>query len=108
MSMDGPQAHDHSPEGSCQQSEVRLGESLSPPEQAHGDKQSGKEGRPESRPRERMQHGGDDGYGKDADPPLRLAGPRYLLFRSASAPCVSMNARLAVRIGFLAFNLLFR
>jgi hypothetical protein len=40
--MDGPQAHDHSVEGLCQQGEIRLGEFLSPPEQAHGDKETGK------------------------------------------------------------------
>jgi hypothetical protein len=47
--MDGPQAHDHPVEGSCQQTEVRLGELLSPPEQAHGDKESGKKRTPEFR-----------------------------------------------------------
>jgi hypothetical protein len=29
---------------------------------------------------DRIRHGGDDGYGKDADPPLTMAdGPPYLL-----------------------------
>jgi hypothetical protein len=34
--MGEPQAHDHSVEGSRQQGEIRLGEFLSPPEQAYG------------------------------------------------------------------------
>jgi hypothetical protein len=36
-------------EGSRQQGQVRLGEFLSPPEQAHGDKQTGKKRTPEFR-----------------------------------------------------------
>jgi hypothetical protein len=36
--MDGPQAHVRSVEGSRYQGEIRLGELLSPPEQAHGGK----------------------------------------------------------------------
>jgi hypothetical protein len=39
MSSDGPQAHGNSVEGSRQQGEIRLGEFLSPPEQAHDDKE---------------------------------------------------------------------
>jgi hypothetical protein len=49
MSSDGPQANGNSVEGSRQQSEIRLGEFLSPPEQAHGDKEIGKERTPEFR-----------------------------------------------------------
>jgi len=41
---------------------------LSPPQQAHGDKEIsvGRKGTPEFPHRDRIQHGGDDGYGKDA------------------------------------------
>jgi hypothetical protein len=35
-------AHVRSVEGSCKQREIRLSDFLSPPEQAHGDKESGK------------------------------------------------------------------
>jgi hypothetical protein len=37
--MGGPKTRDHSVEGSRQQREIRPGEFLSPPEQAHGDKE---------------------------------------------------------------------
>jgi hypothetical protein len=37
VSSDGPQAHGNSVEGPRQQGEIRLGEFLSPPEQAHDD-----------------------------------------------------------------------
>jgi hypothetical protein len=47
MSSDGPQAHGNSVEGSRQQGEIRLGEFVSPPEQAHDDKESGKKRTPE-------------------------------------------------------------
>jgi hypothetical protein len=78
--MGGPQAHNHSVEASCQQGEVRLGEFLSPPERAHGDKEMGKKRTPEPRTRryraefrhrDRIRHGGDNSYGKDADSPRR-------------------------------------
>ena len=51
--MDGPQAHDHWVEGSCQHGEVRLGGFLSPPEQARGDKETsiGKKRTPQARTR---------------------------------------------------------
>ena len=51
MSSDGPQAHGNSVEGSRQQGEIRLGEFLSPPEQAHDDKEisMGKKRTPEFR-----------------------------------------------------------
>jgi hypothetical protein len=69
-------------EGSRQQGEVRLGEFLSPPEQAHGDKEIsiGKKRTPEFRHRDRIRHGGDDSDGKDAD--RKTGGPRYLLLIS--------------------------
>ena len=68
-------------EGSRQQGEVRLGEFLSPPEQAHGDKEIsiGKKRTPEFRHRDRIRHGGDDSDGKDAD--RKCVGPRYELRR---------------------------
>jgi len=49
MSSDGPQAHGNSVEGSRQPGEIRLGEFLSPPEQAHDDKEIGKKRTPELR-----------------------------------------------------------
>ena len=66
-------------EGSRQQGEIRLGEFLSPPEQAHDDKEIsiGKKRTPEFRHRDRIRHGGDNNYGKDAD--RKIGGPRYLL-----------------------------
>jgi hypothetical protein len=50
-------------EGSRQQREVRLGELLAPPEQAHGDKEIsiGKKRTPEFRHRDRIRHRGNDG-----------------------------------------------
>jgi len=64
-------------EGSLQQGEIRRGEFLSPPEQAHDDKEVsfGKKRTPEFRHRDRIRHGGDNGYGKDAD--RKTGGPRY-------------------------------
>jgi hypothetical protein len=49
--MGGPQVHGRSVEGWRQQGEVRLGEFLSPPEQAHDDKETsmGKKRTPEFR-----------------------------------------------------------
>jgi hypothetical protein len=47
--MDGPQAPDRSVETSRQKGEVRLGEFLSPPEQARGGKEIGKKKMPEPR-----------------------------------------------------------
>jgi len=66
-------------EGSRQQGEIRLGEFLSPREQAHDDKEIsiGKKRTPEFRHRDRIRHGGDNNYGKDAD--RKIGGPRYLL-----------------------------
>jgi hypothetical protein len=66
-------------EGSRQQGEIRLGEFLSPPEQAHDDKEisMGKKRTPEFRQRHRIRHGGDKSFGKDAD--RKIGGPRYLL-----------------------------
>jgi hypothetical protein len=84
--MDGPQAHDHSVEGSCQQNQISRSEFLSPPEQAYGDKEIGKKKTPEPRTRwyraefrqrYKIRHGGDNSYGKDAD--RKIGGPRYLL-----------------------------
>jgi hypothetical protein len=66
-------------EGSRQQGEIRLGEFLSPPEQAHSDKEIsiGKKRTPEFRHRDRIRHGGDNGYGKDAD--RKTGVPPYTL-----------------------------
>ena len=79
ISSDGPQAHGNSVEGSRPQGEVRRGEFLSPSEQTHDDKEIliGKKRTPEFRHRDRIRHGGDHSYGKDADRKIR--GPRYLL-----------------------------
>jgi hypothetical protein len=62
--------------------EIRLGEFLSPPEQAHHGKEAsiGKKTTPEFRHRDRMQDGGEDGWGKDAD--HKSGGPRYLLIQA--------------------------
>jgi hypothetical protein len=76
-------------EGSRQQGKIRLGEFLSPPEQAHDDKEVsiGKKRTPDFRHRDRIRHGGDDGHGKDADRKIgpspegygpQGGGPRYL------------------------------
>ena len=56
-------------EASRQQGEIRLGEFLSPPEQAHDDKEIsiGKKRTPEFRHRHSIRHGGDNRYGEDAD-----------------------------------------
>jgi hypothetical protein len=66
-------------EGARQPGEIRLGESLSPPEQAHNDKEIsiGKKRTPEFRHGDRIRHGGDHSYGKDAD--RKIGGLRYLL-----------------------------
>jgi hypothetical protein len=66
-------------EGARQPGEIRLGEFLSPPEQAHDDKEIsiGKKRTSEFRHRERTRHGGDNSYGKDAD--RKIGSPRYLL-----------------------------
>jgi hypothetical protein len=75
---------------------LRLGESAAPeeggaspcasprelllsPQQWHGDKETsvGKKSTPEFRRRDRICHGRDDGWGKDAD--RNVDGPRYLL-----------------------------
>ena len=77
----GRKAHVHSIEGSRQQGEIRLGEFLSPPGQAHDDKENGKKSTPEFRHRDRIRHGGDDSYGKDAD--RKGGGSRYLLIDAA-------------------------
>ena len=73
-------------EGSRQQGEIRLGEFLSPPEQAHDDKEIsiGKKRTPEFRHRDRIRHRGDNSYGKDAD--RKIGGPRYLLCALPSLP----------------------
>ena len=62
-------------EGSRQQGEIRLCEFLSPPEQAHDDKEIsiGKKRTPEFGHHDRIRHGGDDSYGKDAD--RKIGGP---------------------------------
>jgi hypothetical protein len=69
-------------EGSRKQGEISLGEFASPPEQAHDDKEISieKKRAPEFRHRDRIRHGGDDSYGKDAD--RKIGSPRYLLWRS--------------------------
>jgi hypothetical protein len=66
-------------EGSRQEGEIRLSEFLSSPQQAHDDKEIsiGKKSTPDFRHRDRIRHGGDNGYGKDAD--RETGGPRYLL-----------------------------
>ena len=72
-------------EGSRQQGEVRLGEFLSPPEQAHDNKEIsiGKKRTPEFRHRARIRHDGDNGYGKDADSPRRAVRATCLLWRTS-------------------------
>jgi len=67
MSSDGPKAHGNSVEGSCQQGEVRLGELLSPPEQAHDDKEIGKKRTPE--PPTRGYRPGFRSVGRQTRPP---------------------------------------
>jgi hypothetical protein len=49
---------------------------LPPPEPAHGDRETSiiKKRTPEFRHRDRIRHGDNDGCGKDADPPLTMAG----------------------------------
>jgi hypothetical protein len=88
-------------EGSRQEGELRLGEFLPPPEQAHDDKEGGKKRTPEFRHRDKIWHGGDNSYGKDADRKIGPSpegygphggGPRYLLPRrlrdmGSSAAC---------------------
>jgi hypothetical protein len=71
-------------EGSRQQSEIRLGEFLSPPEQAHDDKEisMGKKRPPEFPHRGRIRRGGDNSYGRDAD--RKTGGPRYLLLPASN------------------------
>jgi hypothetical protein len=82
VSSDGPQAHGNSVEGPRQEGEIRLAEFLSLPEQAHDDNEIavGKKRTPDFRHRDRIRHGGDDGYGKDADrkigPPPEGYGPQ--------------------------------
>ena len=73
-------------EDSRQQGEVRLGEFLSPPEQAHDDKEIsiGRKKTPEFRHRDRIWHGSDDGYRKDAD---RKTGGLRLLPEVAVTEC---------------------
>ena len=66
-----------------------LGEFLSPPKQAHDDKEISieKKRTPEFRLRDSIRHGGDHSYGKDAD--RKTGGPCYLLAEpssSAAAP----------------------
>jgi len=80
-------------EGSRHEGEIRLSELLSSPQQAHDDQETsiGKKSTPEFRHRDRIRHGGDNSYGKDAD--RRVGGPRYLL----STETVN-DARLAVRL----------
>jgi hypothetical protein len=65
---------------------IRLGEFPSPSEQAHDDKEIsiGKKRTPEFRHRDRIRHGGDNGYGKDAD--RKTGGPRYLLYDENGKP----------------------
>jgi hypothetical protein len=101
--MDGPQAHDHLAEGSRQQGEVRLGEFLSPPEQAHGGKESGKKRTPEFRPRDRMRHGGDNGKRRGL---AAASGPRYLLPFYGSESChVTVQVSTGMRpYFFLSFR----
>jgi hypothetical protein len=83
--LGGPKAQRPSVEGSRQQGEIRLGEFLSPPEQPHDNKEIsiGKKRTPEFRHRDRIRHGGDNSYGKDAD--RKSGGPRYLLKPARSA-----------------------
>ncbi len=75
--------HPRSVEGLREQAEIRLGEFLPPLVQAHDDKEITieKKRTPEFRHRDRMGHGGDDSYGKDAD--CKIGGPHYLLYRTA-------------------------
>ncbi len=79
MSMGRAQVHGRSDEGSRPQGEIRLRELLSPPDQAHGDKEIGKKRTPEFPHRDTIRQGGDDGYRKGAN---RKAGPSLCLLRS--------------------------
>ena len=78
--------HVRSVGGSCQQGGIRLGELLSPPEQAHGDKETliGKKRTRAFRERDRIRHGGDNSCGKGAD--RKIGGPRYLLCYGGVGP----------------------
>jgi hypothetical protein len=71
---DGPQAHDHTIEGSCQQGEIRLGQFLSPPERAHGDKEIGKKRRREPGTRCHWAEPVPDGTGRSFDPSVDRPG----------------------------------
>ena len=103
-------------EGARQQGKIRLGEFLSPPEQAHDDKEIsiGKKRTPEFGHHDRIRHGGDDSYGKDADRKIgpspcllesygrqaegygpRGGGPRYLLFSLLSSGFSQIEFALA-------------
>jgi hypothetical protein len=59
-------------------------------EQGHDDKEIsiGKKRMPEVRHRDRIRHGGDDGYGRDAD--RKIGGPRYLLGMGMDEKAVEM------------------
>ena len=85
-------------EGARQQGEVRLGESLSPFEEAHGDEEIGKEGTPEFRHRDRIWHGGDGGERKDAD--RKSGGPRYPL-ENTSPPEADVSVAVLCRRGMI-------
>ena len=106
MSSDGPQAHGNSVEGSRQQGEIRPGQFLSPPEQAHDDKEIsiGKKRTPEFRHRDRIRHGGDDGHGQDADPSAdgrsALLAPSRSHSRESGNPVCRQLISQGLRSGF--------
>jgi hypothetical protein len=83
-------------EGSRQEGEIRLSEFLSSPQQAHDDEEIsiGKKSTPEFRHRDRIRHGGDNSYGKDAD--RKTGGPRYLLATPVPAGSQPVGASIPV------------
>ena len=78
-------------ESARQQGEVRLGEFLSPLEQAHGDEEVPieKKRTPEFLHPDRVRHGGDVGQGKDAE--RKSGGPRYSLAAFAILRLLRLN-----------------
>jgi hypothetical protein len=106
-------------EGLCRQGEIRLGEFLSPPEQAHGDKEIGKKSTPEPgtvrywaepptrwyradfRHRGRIRHGADRSYARDAQRPSTSARgrERTRIGKIGPSPCLLEPAFRSVRAG---------
>lgn len=85
-------------EGSRQPGEIRLGEFLSPPEQASDDKEIsiGKKRTAEFRHRDRIRRVDDSSYGKDAD--RKIGGPRYLLGSISSGRCERFPSEFAKKV----------